>query len=124
MQRQSLGSPSSKLEIHGDARILKTEEKRKAGSSPASDSPASISAEDTKMEKPIRPLSKSGRSIHLVPILILLCFTILYIFSREPSAEDLSSFGGFSRPANRKGMWSHRVLKATGKVRHRRMGPP
>ncbi|XP_020703166.1 uncharacterized protein LOC110114581 [Dendrobium catenatum] len=113
MQRQSLGSPSSKLEIHGGSRVVNKEEKRKSGFSPAADSTASTSAEDIKTEKPIRPNMKSERSIHLVPILILLCFTILYLFSHEPSTEDSNA-----------GVWSHRALKEDGRTRHRRMGPP
>ncbi|PKU77469.1 hypothetical protein MA16_Dca019090 [Dendrobium catenatum] len=124
MQRQSLGSPSSKLEIHGGSRVVNKEEKRKSGFSPAADSTASTSAEDIKTEKPIRPNMKSERSIHLVPILILLCFTILYLFSHEPSTEELSSFGVFSRLFNHRGVWSHRALKEDGRTRHRRMGPP
>ncbi|GAU41471.1 hypothetical protein TSUD_237210 [Trifolium subterraneum] len=82
MHRQSLGSPSSKLHLHG---IIDT------GNTIITDEPP----------KPHR-LSLSSPStphkfIHLIPILTLFCFFILYFFSHTPSPSDLDHFTGFKR---------------------------
>ncbi|KAF7003511.1 hypothetical protein CFC21_018812 [Triticum aestivum] len=34
------------------------------------------------------------RSVHLVPLIVLLCFVVLFICSHVPSPSDMSSFGG------------------------------
>ncbi|KAG0460607.1 hypothetical protein HPP92_020904 [Vanilla planifolia] len=139
MQRQSLGSPSSKSQIHG---IISSEEKenRKSGFPPVGHFAEVNTAEILKAEKPIRQYSRTDRSIHLVPFLILFCFLILFLCSHEPSSEDLAGFEGFSRffhqkageagrfPAMEKNgmtvLRSHRALKETGRMRSRRLGSP
>ncbi|KAK8945305.1 hypothetical protein KSP40_PGU006957 [Platanthera guangdongensis] len=140
MHRQSLGSPGSKVQIHDGGRGPVKEEKRKSALSPAAESSACTSEIDIKMEKPLRrPNPKSDTSIHLVPILILLCFTILYLCSHEPSSQDLTIFAGFSSLISHKdliaaasttekagglGIRSHRALKEAGRNRHRKMRSP
>ncbi|KAL5214325.1 hypothetical protein ABZP36_003477 [Zizania latifolia] len=42
----------------------------------------------------VRPSSAKERSVHLIPLLTVLCFVLLFLFSHDPSASDMSSFGG------------------------------
>ncbi|KQJ84328.1 hypothetical protein BRADI_5g20140v3 [Brachypodium distachyon] len=42
----------------------------------------------------------SSSSVHLIPLLTLLCFVVLFLCSHVPSASDMSSFGG--KAASRK----------------------
>lgn len=94
MQRQSLGSPVSKLHSHGGAKdeslTVDNDLKRKDFLDSSSCSITNYDSEDdhkaTKPHRlstpaPIRP----DNFIHLIPILILLCFFILYLFSHSPS---------------------------------------
>ena len=89
MQRQSLGSPSSKLHIHGGGggggggggakeEILKAE---KDLNQSQNDDEA-----DHKSLKPLRSSSSPpDKLIHLIPLLMLFCFLLLYLFSHDPS---------------------------------------
>ncbi|KAJ0970848.1 hypothetical protein J5N97_018807 [Dioscorea zingiberensis] len=115
MQRQSLGSPNSKLSIHGDV----------AGGGAA----VAEEVDETKSDKMARLCSRSERSIHLIPLLTLLCLLVLYLFSHDPSASDLASIGGAVRVLDRKEVLgvegrSFRGLKAATKPRrrHRKLG--
>ncbi|KAM0935386.1 hypothetical protein DsansV1_C29g0211261 [Dioscorea sansibarensis] len=115
MQRQSLGSPNSKLQIHGEI----------AGGGPA----VAEEADETKSEKMARSCSKSERSIHLIPLLTLFCLLVLYFFSHDPSPSDLPSIGGEVRVLDPKVVLggegrSQRGLKATTRPgrRHRKLG--
>ncbi|KAK8639961.1 hypothetical protein V6N13_138327 [Hibiscus sabdariffa] len=97
MQRQSLGSPSSKLRIHGGEECsVSVDQKRQL----------IIDDDDAKDSKPRRlsfsPSSSSLTSppkpeklIHLIPVLTLLCLLILYLNSHNPSQSDLAQFNGF-----------------------------
>ncbi|XVF11087.1 hypothetical protein REPUB_Repub07fG0239200 [Reevesia pubescens] len=98
MQRQSLGSPSSKLHIHGGEEISDAEEQKRRVIIDDDD--------DGKDTKPRRlsfsPSSSSLTSspkpeklIHLIPVLTLVCFLILYLTSHNPSQSDLAQFNGF-----------------------------
>ncbi|KAL1315775.1 uncharacterized protein LOC107487174 isoform X1 [Arachis duranensis] len=82
MHRQSLGSPSSKLH-HGvalaDHHAL-----------PADDAP-----KPHRMSSP--PHRPPHKLIHLIPLLTLLCFLILYLCSHTPSPSDLDHVPGFNR---------------------------
>ncbi|KAG0460506.1 hypothetical protein HPP92_020803 [Vanilla planifolia] len=148
MQRQLLGSQSSKLQIHGGIGSL--EEERRGSLVPVElDSSSSLSAassseeEDGEMkaEKVTRSRSKIGRSIHLVPLFTLLCFLILYLCSHEVSSEVLASDGaasgvvipqgeefmaggsrGLAREKTAAELGSLRPLKGDGLLRHRKMG--
>ncbi|VAH36259.1 uncharacterized protein LOC125534010 [Triticum urartu] len=42
----------------------------------------------------VRPYAATERSVHLVPLIVLLCFVVLFICSHVPSPSDMSSFGG------------------------------
>ncbi|KAF0892242.1 hypothetical protein E2562_014827 [Oryza meyeriana var. granulata] len=56
---------------------------------------------EAKPEKaPAVRSSAKERSVHLIPLLTVLCFVLLFLFSHDPSASDMSSFEGKAR--NRK----------------------
>ncbi|XP_058104013.1 uncharacterized protein LOC131248001 [Magnolia sinica] len=93
MQRQSLGSPGSKLQIHGGKEEkLEGEEKRKGVEE----------EEEKKAEKLIRSSSRTEKSVHLIPILMIFCFLVLYLVSHDPSQKDLISIGAHNRTFSRK----------------------
>ncbi|GAB2273209.1 hypothetical protein Dimus_008011 [Dionaea muscipula] len=103
MQRQSLGSPGSKLHIHGGstdkASISKVTDDHSRRDSSSSSPPIIVTAADAdeiKIDKPLRGShSRPEKFIHLIPILTLLCFLILYLCSHEPSDDKvLDQFGG------------------------------
>ncbi|XP_015383762.2 uncharacterized protein LOC102614414 isoform X1 [Citrus sinensis] len=126
MQRQSLGSPVSKLHIHGggggggsskeDLRL--TELHPSSSSSSSATSPTVYNDDDeSKTTKPRRfslsppPLALSSslsthsrpeKLIHLIPLLTLFCFLVLYFSSHSPSPSDLAQFHAFQRPSNRR----------------------
>ncbi|CAL0314168.1 unnamed protein product [Lupinus luteus] len=84
MHRQSLGSPSSKLHNNG---VINEEEEQ----------------EQEKMEEipKTHPLSSPPHNfLHLIPILTLLCFFLLYLFSHPLSPSDLDQFTRFNNHHN------------------------
>ncbi|WOL05587.1 hypothetical protein Cni_G14316 [Canna indica] len=85
MQRQSLGSPTSKIQLSAAA-----------GGGGATSRAARPDEEEIKAEKQIRCTPKVEKSIHLVPLLTLLCLLILFLISHDPSSEDMEVFGGGS----------------------------
>ncbi|KAM7493908.1 hypothetical protein LguiB_028517 [Lonicera macranthoides] len=106
MQRQSLGSPTSKLHINGvgvagakkEENNLRVAEDQKRKESPSSHAAGEISDEERKSQKPQKSPSKPETVlIHLIPILTVLCFLILYLSSHDPSQKDLAQFNGFNR---------------------------
>ncbi|EXB66517.1 hypothetical protein L484_017755 [Morus notabilis] len=115
MQRQSLGSPVSKLHGHGgqkeESLLVEDDPKRKDLVASSSCSSTSSTADygyedDSKAAKPRRlssspPPLRPDRCIHLIPVLTLLCFLILFLFSHTPSQSDMAQFKGFKWPANR-----------------------
>ncbi|PPS09821.1 hypothetical protein GOBAR_AA10820 [Gossypium barbadense] len=113
MQRQSLGSPSSKLRIHGGEESSVSEDQKRQ---------VIIDDDDSKDIRP-RRLSfsltssltsppKPEKFIHLIPLLTLLCFLILYLNSHSPSQSDLAEFNGFKHPSK------HSDSTAIGHVDH------
>ncbi|KAL0296355.1 UNVERIFIED_CONTAM: hypothetical protein Sradi_6687600 [Sesamum radiatum] len=88
MQRQSLGLPSSKL-VQGERDSQKQ--------FPSSHLPTVINGEECckvqeeELKKMMR-LKPPHTYIHLIPILTLLCFLILYLSSHDPSPNDLAAF--------------------------------
>ncbi|RLM80629.1 uncharacterized protein C2845_PM12G24050 [Panicum miliaceum] len=50
------------------------------------------SASHSKADR-ARP-AREERAIHLIPLLTFLCFLLLFLCSRDPSASDMSSFAG------------------------------
>ncbi|CAN6547105.1 unnamed protein product [Malus baccata var. baccata] len=117
MQRQSLGgSPASKLhQTHGGPNdqtltVVDSPNRNKDlsvfSTTASSSSSSSISAayqddEDHKASKPHRlsspPPIAPHKSIHVIPVLTLLCFLILFLFSHIPSQSDLAQFNGFTK---------------------------
>ncbi|CAI0470951.1 unnamed protein product [Linum tenue] len=102
MQRQSLGSPVSKLHFHGgsdDAEVCDN-----SATSSLSPPPPSLllDSDDRRLKTaklPSRRLSTSASSsssptptpeklIHLIPIILLSCFLILYLASNNPSQSS------------------------------------
>ncbi|KDP28929.1 hypothetical protein JCGZ_19359 [Jatropha curcas] len=104
MQRQSLGSPVTKLHSHGGAATDDSlmpdslsfpdyddddDEHRKAAKPRRfSMSSSSLSSSST---------SKPEKLVHFIPVLTFLCFLILYLVSHSPSQSDLAQFHGFKR---------------------------
>ncbi|KMZ56754.1 hypothetical protein ZOSMA_91G00200 [Zostera marina] len=78
MQRQSLGSWTSDEEENGGGGETATED------------------ESMKSKTVLRFTSKE-RTIHLIPIVIFLCFLILYMVSNDPSPAELSGKGQIAR---------------------------
>ncbi|XP_030466419.1 uncharacterized protein LOC115685475 [Syzygium oleosum] len=135
MQRQSLGSPASKLHGHGasssalssakDDALVVDDSSSSSSASKRRDSFLSSASlllphyDDDKSSRPHRlslaAASSSSSSssssasalsprkpeklIHLIPLLTLFCFLVLYLCSHSPSQTDLAQFSGFKRPA-------------------------
>ncbi|CAK9173429.1 unnamed protein product [Ilex paraguariensis] len=98
MHRQSLGSPTSKLHIHGAKEVKFTAEeaeRKDHASSALIDS--NDDEDDHKLQKNSHKSPEAERYIHLIPILTVLCFVILYLSSHDPSQRDLAQFNGFKR---------------------------
>ncbi|KAH7833215.1 hypothetical protein Vadar_004169 [Vaccinium darrowii] len=99
MQRQSLGSPNSKLHgSNGGISMGAADENNLTGE------PSLTTAgkgDDDKSQKPHKstPL-KPEKFVHAIPILTVLCFLILYLSSHDPSQKDLAQFNGFIRLSN------------------------
>ncbi|GAB4834773.1 hypothetical protein Ancab_033041 [Ancistrocladus abbreviatus] len=91
MQRQSLGSSGSKLNIHGGQKndvVLKADDQKRRDSLSSSSTSSPITADDDeiKLEKPLRSHHpRPEKFIHIIPIITLLCFLILCLCSHEPS---------------------------------------
>ncbi|XP_031389559.1 uncharacterized protein LOC116202237 isoform X2 [Punica granatum] len=114
MQRQSLGSPVSKLHSHGGAAVAVTredvtaaEEAKRRDSFSVSSVLSEYDDEDRKAAK-LHRLSTSSllppkpeKFVHLIPVLTVLCFLVLYLCSHSPSQTDLAQFNGFKRSPNR-----------------------
>ncbi|KAK1261824.1 hypothetical protein QJS04_geneDACA008863 [Acorus gramineus] len=84
MQRQSFGTPSSKqlLQMDGD------DEKRRRSSSPIGGGVVEDEEEEIKAEKFDRSATaRVERTVHLIPLLVLLCFLILYLRSYDPASK-------------------------------------
>ncbi|KAL1568882.1 hypothetical protein AAHA92_00433 [Salvia divinorum] len=81
MQRQSLGSPSSKDESQSSASTVGGEECQQQ--------------EEDELKKLKLKTSMPQSYIHLIPLLTLLCFLILYLSSHNPSLNDLADFNSF-----------------------------
>ncbi|XVE57394.1 hypothetical protein DITRI_Ditri04bG0087600 [Diplodiscus trichospermus] len=107
MQRQSFGSPSSKLLIHGGeessvsedqkCRVIIDDEDDRKDSKPRRLSFSPSSLPTSSLTSHPRP----EKLIHLIPVLTLLCFLVLYLTSHIPSQSDLAHFNGF------KYSWKH-----------------
>ncbi|KAL1556357.1 hypothetical protein AAHA92_11994 [Salvia divinorum] len=89
MQRQSLGSPSSKL----------VKDESQSSSISSSSSPTAVYGEECELKK-LNPKTAAPHSfIHLIPLLTLLCFLILYLSSHNPSLNEFNGVKAISDPA-------------------------
>ncbi|KAK1272702.1 hypothetical protein QJS04_geneDACA012162 [Acorus gramineus] len=138
MHRQSIGSPASKhnhqqqlLQIDGDV------DRKRRSSSAVSGSGAD--EEEIKAEKIARSASaRAEKILHLIPLLVLLCFFVLYLRSHDPDFPKIVAVGGsfdriaasterlFETTSGRIGdvlaMNGHRSLHELGR-RNRKVGP-
>ncbi|XP_042505037.1 uncharacterized protein LOC122081804 isoform X2 [Macadamia integrifolia] len=99
MQRQSIGSPGTKLHSHGGAKEgMKLEEEQQKRRSGGGTSTAE-DEENNKAEKLHRStVSWPEKFIHLIPILTLFCLFVLYLCSYDPSTKDLAHFKDIRHP--------------------------
>ncbi|XP_011070315.1 uncharacterized protein LOC105156002 [Sesamum indicum] len=105
MQRQSLGSPSSKL-VQDERQTQKQFPSSSSSSSSSSSHLSTINGEDyCKVEeeelKKMMRLKPPHTYIHIIPMLTLLCFLILYLSSHDPSPNDLAEFNTLKTFPNR-----------------------
>ncbi|CAM8896813.1 unnamed protein product [Rhodiola kirilowii] len=119
MQRQSLGSPSTKHHHHALGGSAATNGEKTSATVASHDSKRISVAtsslvhngggdtedeEKTKLLKLLRtsPAASKQKSpeklIHGIPVLTFVCFLILYLSSHDPSQLELDAFGGFKRP--------------------------
>ncbi|KAK6947384.1 hypothetical protein RJ641_000857 [Dillenia turbinata] len=97
MQRQSLGSPVSKLHSNGglikEEKFSGSEEDCKKNVS-ANNKTSAVDEEEDKLH---RSHHRADKFIHLIPLLTFLCFFLLYLCSHNPSQLDLAEFNGNKR---------------------------
>lgn len=101
MQRQSLGSPSSKLHPHGGEespvaedpkrRVMIDDDDNSKDTKPRRSSFSPLSSPKSSLTSHPKP----EKLIHLIPVLTLLCFLVLYLTSHSPSQSDLAHFHEF-----------------------------
>ncbi|KAG2676681.1 hypothetical protein I3760_12G064600 [Carya illinoinensis] len=99
MHRQSLGSPATKLHGHGGAKddTLIVEDPKRGGGGDDDYEYKALKPRRLSLSSPT-PL-RPEKFVHVIPLLTLLCFLILYLCSHSPSQSDLAQFNGFKRPA-------------------------
>ncbi|CAN6240727.1 unnamed protein product [Urochloa humidicola] len=61
-----------------------------------------VEAKPEKVPAP-RP-SGMERSVHLIPLIIVLCFLLVFLCSHDPSPSDMSSFGNKAGSQNTKSL--------------------
>ncbi|KAJ6705928.1 PROTEIN putative-RELATED [Salix purpurea] len=126
MQRQSLGSPVTKLHANGGADTLSSSDiKLVYKDLPSSSLTPDDDDLDHKSIKPRRfsssstsPLSSVLSSpppapeklIHLIPFLTVFCFLVLFLVSHNPSQSDLAQFNGFKRVSNHIGIMQFELI--------------
>ncbi|CAN1256612.1 hypothetical protein LINPERPRIM_LOCUS9378 [Linum perenne] len=109
MHRQSLGSPVSKLHFHGGS-LPKHNDDDDSCILASSLPPPLLDYDDERLKtaKPSRRFSSSASAsasasptpeklIHLIPIVVLFCFLILYLVSHNPSqsnSDEMNSIVG------------------------------
>ncbi|GLU19215.1 hypothetical protein SLE2022_354760 [Rubroshorea leprosula] len=110
MQRQFLGSPVSKLHSHGgddtivaeDPRCRVAEDDNDNGERKAT-KPRRLSFSQSS-SPPSPSASRPEKFIHLIPVLTLLCFLILYLSAHAPSQSDLAHVAQFKRSSKQLGI--------------------
>ncbi|XP_059643795.1 uncharacterized protein LOC132285623 [Cornus florida] len=104
MHRQSLGSPGSKLHNHGVGGGAVKEENLTVEDQNRKDQVSSLinDDEDNKSQKPHKSTLKPERFVHSIPLLVVVCFLVLYLSSHDPSQIDLAAqfndFNQLSKP--------------------------
>ncbi|KAJ8626034.1 hypothetical protein MRB53_019341 [Persea americana] len=84
MQRQSLGSPS-KLQVSAGKEERKDEEEEKR---------KQVEEEVKKADKLLlKATCRIDKSIHLIPVLTIFCFLLLYLASYDPSQKEMANAG-------------------------------
>ncbi|KAF8108939.1 hypothetical protein N665_0104s0249 [Sinapis alba] len=103
MQRLSIDSSASKLHSYGGRK-----ETLPSPPPPPSSSPADYDDDHDLKDVKLRRLSslqspyqKREKLVHVIPVLTLICFIILYLSSHVPSQSDLAQFNGFMRTSKR-----------------------
>ncbi|GKV25997.1 hypothetical protein SLEP1_g35363 [Rubroshorea leprosula] len=116
MQRQSLGSPVSKLHSHGGDDTIVAKDPRCRVAEDDDDNSKRKASKPRRLSfsplssPPLPSTSTLENFIHLIPILTLLCFLILYLSAHAPSQSDLAHFAQFkrsSKPGSRR-RWRRR----------------
>ncbi|KAJ6933192.1 hypothetical protein NC651_008571 [Populus alba x Populus x berolinensis] len=123
MQRQSLGSPVTKLHTNGGADTLSSSDNKLLFKDlPSSSLTPDADDLDHKSIKPRRFSSSSLSSIlsspapapekliHLIPFLTLFCFLVLFLVSHNPSQSDLAQFNGFKRISSHIGIMQFELI--------------
>ncbi|CAL5015128.1 unnamed protein product [Urochloa decumbens] len=60
---------------------------------------------EAKPDKAPAPRSTGReRSVHIIPLIIVLCFILLFLCSHDPSPSDMSSFGKKAGSQNTKSL--------------------
>ncbi|KAL5724889.1 hypothetical protein ACHQM5_008097 [Ranunculus cassubicifolius] len=104
MQRQSLGGVSPNAKHGGGGASSKEDKKPEETELKRKDLVLlgkQIDDEENKVEKRAANSKTAEKSIHLIPILILLCLLILYLFSYDPAQTDLAHINGFQKPSTK-----------------------
>ncbi|KAI4377983.1 hypothetical protein MLD38_015530 [Melastoma candidum] len=86
-------SPSLHLYRNRDKDPLDDEKAAKSPSKPRRFSTSSSSSPPS----PPSPLPQHQKFIHAIPLLTILCFLVLFLFSHDPSPSDLAQFKGLKR---------------------------
>ncbi|KAK1375000.1 hypothetical protein POM88_031193 [Heracleum sosnowskyi] len=100
MHRQSLGSPNSKLHSNGvliaanDSIELLTTDDFNLKQQLASQL---VTGDDEQLRKSQKPHKSPEKLIHIIPILIVFCFLILYLTSHDPSQKGVDNLKGLNR---------------------------
>ncbi|KAL8112698.1 uncharacterized protein LOC141666255 [Apium graveolens] len=96
MHRQSLGSPNSKLHSNGDndnIELLTTDDfkiKQQLASQ-------LVAGDDEQFRKSQKPHKSTEKLVHIIPMLIIFCFLILYLTSHDPSQKGVNNLKDFNR---------------------------
>ncbi|CAH9080781.1 unnamed protein product [Cuscuta europaea] len=93
MHRQSLGSPGSK-NLNGHGVIVGGRDDGFQAALPATESSHS-NYDEGEGRKSLKRVSKAEKYVHLIPLLTVFCFLVLYLSSHRPTENDLAQFNGF-----------------------------
>ncbi|KAK1304707.1 hypothetical protein QJS10_CPB11g00108 [Acorus calamus] len=139
MHRQSIGSPASKHHHQQQLLHIDDDVDRKRRPSSAVSGGGGADEEEIKAEKIARSASaRAEKILHLIPLLVLFCFFVLYLRSHDPDFPKIVAAGGsfdriaasterlFETTSGRIGdvlaMNGHRSLHGLGR-RNRKVGP-